>query len=53
MNIDKLVHFELGSFHSDKKNKDFYVIYLCVGETKVVVNFITQNQYNDLKSKLS
>ncbi len=53
MNVDKLVHFELGSFHSDKKNKDFYVIYLCLKDTKVVVNFLTKNQYDEIKSLLS
>lgn len=53
MNIDKLVHFEAGILHSEKKNTDYYVIYLIVSDVKLVVKFLTQAQYEQIKAKLS
>lgn len=53
MDVSKLVSFTLEKIHSNKKNADYYGIAINVQGVKQIICWLTENDFETLKSKLS
>lgn len=53
VNVDKLVHFAIEKIHSNKKNTDYYAVCISLGDVSQVICWLTEAQFEQIKSKLS
>lgn len=45
-NLNSLIGFSLVTVHSNKKNKDYYAIAINLGDTPIILKFLTSIQAN-------
>lgn len=50
MKVNNLISFEVNTIHSNKKDRDYYALFACIGNEKFVIAFLTQYQYNNIIS---
>lgn len=48
MKVNNMISFEVGTFHSAKKNKDYYMLYAVIGEVKQCICFLSKTQYDNI-----
>lgn len=48
MKVNNMISFEIGTFHSTKKNKDYYMLFAVIGDIKQCICFLSKSQYDSI-----